>query len=228
MGLFGYESLKNVNDISKSEWQNTALPSFMTQSSNLLNQVNSAQTPNFASQMGASQDLLSYFQNVAKGTQLTAADSMLQAAQQQQAAQAQSQVLAARGGMSSPLAMRQIGNMSQQAAGNTAQALSTQKMQEQFAGAGAAQGLIGQQADLQQMGFGNILARVAAAQNINQSMFGAGMGQAQLNLQGAVQNQQAQLTQRGQQAQVNQGALALGGSIVGGLLSGAAGGMAAK
>ena len=221
LGIPDYSNVQQAGNISQSTGSIADLPQFMQQSQNLTGQLQSNQGPSFASQLSQSNSLLSLYNGMAQGTVSTAADKMLQAAQQQQAAQAQSSVLAARGSMSSPLAFRQIANQTQQAAGNTSTAMATQKLQEQMMGANGASGIIGQQAGMLQNQYSNFLNNIQAQQGVNQSGFNASNAQTQNNIGIAQSNQSTQVANAGQKMQQDQSQAAAMGAITSGVLKGA-------
>ena len=199
-----YNRAPQVNAIGKGTYQIPGLGDYTSQLGGLAGQVPGS--PNFqagtAGTMANQQALQNYLQSVALGQQPTAADVMLQQAQQQAGRQMQSQAVSNQG-MNPALGMRQLfqAQATQNAgiAGQSAQ----QKLQEQQAYSGMAQQgnaqMFQQQMGQMQQQFADTMQGIQAKRDIANNIFSANREQTSFNVEQA-QNQQAFEMYKNQQA----------------------------
>ena len=199
-----YNRAPQVNPVGKGTYQIPGLGDYTSQMGGLAGQVPGS--PDFqgatAGTMQNQQALQNYLQSVALGQQPTAADVMLQQAQQQAGRQMQSQAVSNQG-MNPALGMRQLfqAQATQNAgiAGQSAQ----QKLQQQQQYAGMAQqggqALFQQQMQQQQQQFADTMQGIQAKRDIANGIFSANRAQTSFNVEQA-QNQQAFEMYKNQQA----------------------------
>lgn len=223
-----FNAAPKVTGIDPKTWAIDGQDEFEDASEGNVNTLKSMTQPQFQPELTQSADLMNYFGGVAKGTQQTAADALLQRASAQNAAQNQSAVLAGQGQTGAALGLRNLQNANQQNQGNIAGMAAQQKLQQQFMGAQQSQSLIQQRIAAQQQTYENAVNNIKIQQDIQGGLFDASSRAASFRAEGAKNDQALQMYNRNQAlARLDQKAQASNKLFTGLLKAGATAGAAA-